>query len=93
MVPLQIRDVPDEVRNTLSERARAHGQSLQVFLLSLVEEDARRSNNLILLDRFASRADGSQLGAGEATLGLDEARNAREPELSGEYKSGTGSIT
>ncbi|GAB3526513.1 FitA-like ribbon-helix-helix domain-containing protein [Arthrobacter monumenti] len=77
MVALQIRDVPDDVRQTLAERARARGQSLQAFLLSLVEDEARRSTNLALLDRFGGREDGSRLSPAEATDVLDRARADR----------------
>ena len=78
MVALQIRDVPENVRLTLAERARARGQSLQAFLLSLVEDEAQRAANLALLDRFVGREDGSRLCVGGATEALDTARAERE---------------
>lgn len=78
---MQIRDVPDDVRQTLAERARARGQSLQAFLLSLVEDEARRSANLALLERFAGRDDGSRLSAAEATDALDSARTDRDAQF------------
>ena len=81
MVALQIRDVPDDVRDALAECARARGQSLQAFLLWLVEEEARRSRNLALLDRFAGRDDGAKVAAEDATASLDEARLARDSTL------------
>ena len=90
MVALQIREVPDEVRQTLAERAEARGQSLQAFLLALVEEEARRAKNQALLDRFAGRTDGSQLTAGQATEALDQARAERDAELTGGHGSGPG---
>jgi plasmid stability protein len=83
MVALQIRDVPDDVRQTLAERARARGQSLQAFLLSLVEDEARRSANLALLNRFVGREDGSRLSAAEAADALDRARAERDVQLVG----------
>ncbi len=90
MVALQIRDVPDEVRQTLAERARARGQSLQAFLLSLVEDEARRSENLAVLARFADRTDGSQLPVGQATEALEQARAERDTELTDGHDSVTG---
>lgn len=75
MVALQIRDVPEDVRDALVERARAQGQSLQSYLLSLVEEDARRAKNRAVLSRFAGRSDGSRTAPGETG---DELRAARE---------------
>lgn len=83
MVALQIRDVPDDVRRTLAERARTRGQSLQAFLLSLVEEEARRSANLALLDRFAGRDDGSRLSVDQAADALDGARADRDRQFAG----------
>jgi antitoxin FitA len=83
MVVLQIRDVPDDVRRALAEQARAQGQSLQAFLLSLVRAEARRSANLALLDRFTARTDGSRLPASEATDVLDAARDDRQSRLTG----------
>ena len=83
MVALQIRDVPEDVRRTLAERARARGQSLQAFLLSLVEDEARRSANLALLDRFVGREDGSRLSVSVATDALDRARAERDVEVAG----------
>lgn len=83
MVALQIRDVPDDIRRTLAERAAARGQSLQSFLLTLVTDEARRSTNLALLERFGARQDGSQLSTVQVTDALDQARAEREALLSG----------
>jgi plasmid stability protein len=77
MVALQIRDVPDDVRDVLAEQAAARGQSLQAFLLGLVEDEARRSGNGQLLRRFAGRVDGSTLTAGQAARLMDESRDRR----------------
>lgn len=87
MVALQIRDVPEDVRQALAERARARGQSLQAFLLSLVEDEARRSANLALLDRFVGREDGSRLSVSVATDALDRARAERDVEVAGRRTS------
>ena len=77
MVALQIRDVPDDIRQTLAEQAAGRGQSLQAFLLTLVVDQARRSTNLAVLERFAARQDGSQLSTAQATEALDRARSER----------------
>ncbi|HEX8095039.1 FitA-like ribbon-helix-helix domain-containing protein [Jatrophihabitans sp.] len=81
MVALQIRDVPDDVRRRLADRAAARGQSLQSFLLALVTEEAERSANLAIVQRFAERTDGSRLSAAEVTDALDLARADREGRL------------
>ena len=91
MVALQIRDVPEEVRDALADRARARGQSLQAFLLSLVQEEARRSRNLALLDRFTGRTDGSELTAAEAADSLVQAREQRDEQLVDNLGAGAGS--
>lgn len=83
MVALQIRDVPEDIRRALAARAAARGQSLQSFLLTLVTEEALRSNNLALLERFADRQDGSQLSIVEAIETMDQARAEREARLRG----------
>lgn len=84
MVALQIRDVPEGVRNALAERARAQGQSLQGFLLSLLQQEAHRSWNPAVLERFADRNDGSRLEIGEATDAISQAREEREGQLLGD---------
>jgi hypothetical protein len=79
MVALQIRDVPDDVRDALAAQARARGLSLQALLLELVTAEARRANNLVVLDRFEHRRrGGSSLSADELRDVLDSARD--EPD-------------
>jgi antitoxin FitA len=81
MVALQIRHVPDEIRQILADRAASSGQSLQSFLLRLVTDEARRSTNLALLGRFTRRDDGSRLTANDVTRALDQARGERDTVL------------
>jgi len=52
-VALQIRDVPEEIRDALAEAAAERGQSMQVYLLNLVSADARRRRNAEVFDRLA----------------------------------------
>ena len=77
MVALQIRDVPEDVRDSLAVQAKARGQSLQVYLLELVETQARRVRNAAVLDRFAGRSDGSRSLPGETAAELAEQREQR----------------
>jgi len=77
MVALQIRDVPDEVRDILADRAQQLGQSLQAYLLSLVTDEAQRANNLALLEAFEDRVDGSSGDMGEAVAEIEAARDER----------------
>jgi hypothetical protein len=74
MVALQIRDVSEEVRDALAAQAKARGQSLQSYLLELVEMQARRLRNTAVLDRFAGRSDGSRVLPGETSVELAEQR-------------------
>lgn len=77
MVALQIRDVPEDVRDALAEQARVRGKSLQGLLLELITVEARRARNIALLDQFDSRDDGANLSADELLGSLDDARAER----------------
>jgi hypothetical protein len=76
MVALQIRDVSDEVREALVAQARARGQSLQAYLLELVEAQAHRMRNVAILDSFAGRKDGTRSVPGETAAELEQQREA-----------------
>jgi antitoxin FitA len=78
MVALQIRDVPEDVRQTLAERAASRGQSLQSFLLKLVTDEAGRSANTEILTRFANRKDGSSLSTADLARAVGQARSERD---------------
>lgn len=81
MVALQIRDVPEEVRDTLAARARENGQSLQAFLLDIVVREASFSRNLDLLKEIESWPDGSSATAEEVVDARDAARAERDTAL------------
>ncbi|MCP2165550.1 FitA-like ribbon-helix-helix domain-containing protein [Goodfellowiella coeruleoviolacea] len=83
MVALQIRNVPEHVRAALVERARVRGQSLQAFLLALVEAEAQRSTNRAVLARFSGRTDGSRSAGGETANELRALREQRDQALDG----------
>lgn len=53
-VALQIRDVPLAVRDAIAEQARREGQSVQSYLLRLVEREARLIQNADLFDRTST---------------------------------------
>jgi plasmid stability protein len=77
MVALQIRDIPDDVRDVLTRRARAKGQSLQAYLREMVLRDAAFEDNLALLDSLAHARRGA-VGTGDDVLdALDAARRDR----------------
>ena len=55
MVALQIRDVPGPVRDRLTAAARARGQSLQAYLLGVLEREAADQENRRLLADWADK--------------------------------------
>jgi antitoxin FitA len=81
MVALQIREVPEELRDRLTELARQRGQSLQAYLFDVLRDEARRQDNLAVLDRFSKRAYGSHLSPPDVLGALDAERATRDTEL------------
>jgi hypothetical protein len=81
MVALQIRDVPEELRDRLSELAGQRGQSLQAYLLDVVSDEARRQDNLAVLRRFEHGRYGTRLQPDDVTGALHAARAERDAEL------------
>jgi plasmid stability protein len=79
MVAIQIRDVPDDARDALTERARARGQSLQSFLREVVLREAAFGHNIAVLDTIASWRTGSDATGQDVLDALDDAR-ARRPD-------------
>ena len=81
MVALQIRDVPEELRDRLSELASQRGQSLQAYLFDVVSDEARRQDNLAVLDRFGQGGYGTRLSPADIAGALRTARAERDAEL------------
>ncbi|KLO31934.1 hypothetical protein ABW16_03125 [Mycolicibacter heraklionensis] len=52
-VAIQIKDVPEEVRDALAARAEARGQSTQTYLRSLLEREYQAGRNRQLLETLA----------------------------------------
>ena len=52
-VAIQIKDVPEEVRDAIAARAAARGQSTQVYLRALLEREFRAERNKQLFKRVA----------------------------------------
>lgn len=78
MVSVQIRDIPEQVKETLADVARSRGQSMQAYLKNLLEEDARRAGNITLLQQLRSIGGGQAAGSGEAAQELDAIRAERD---------------
>ncbi|MDQ3474888.1 MAG: hypothetical protein M3492_00705 [Actinomycetota bacterium] len=75
---LQIRNVPDDARRALKARAAARGESLNAYLLDLIERDVARPTVEEVLARAARRAGGARASAVDV---LDAARREREEQL------------
>ncbi len=77
MVALQIRDVPDDVRDALVERAREAGQSLQGFLLGVVVREASFTQNRAILAELDNWTTGTGVTGDDVLSALDTARSER----------------
>lgn len=55
MVAIQVRDVPDDVRDALAGEASRRGVSLQVYLADVLEREAASARNLAWLRDVAAR--------------------------------------
>lgn len=75
---LQIRDVPEEARRGLKARAAARGQSLNAYLLDIIERETARPTVAEVLDRAAQRAERASTSAAEV---IAVARGEREEQL------------
>lgn len=75
---LQIRNVPDDARRALKARAAARGQSLNTYLLDLIEREAARPTVEEVLDRASRRAGRASASALDV---LEEARAEREDRV------------
>jgi hypothetical protein len=81
MVALQIREVPERLRDRLAEIARERGQSLQSYLLDLVSDEVRRRDNLLVLSRFGRGAYGSRMSTADMLDSLRAGRAERDKAL------------
>ncbi|NLT31290.1 MAG: hypothetical protein GXX86_12690 [Propionibacterium sp.] len=80
MVAVQIRDVPDGVRDALAKVAAGRGQSLQSYLLELLTREAERSRNLEVLQQCPVVSDPVWADADVVTT-LHELRRERDEVL------------
>jgi antitoxin FitA len=63
-VALQIKDVPEEVRDAIAVRAAARGQSMQVYLRELLEREYRAERTKRLFEKLSPHR--------ALTLGVDD---------------------
>lgn len=75
---LQIRDVPEETRRELKARAAARGQSMNAYLVDLVNREVERPTVAEVLRRAERRAEQADVSA----VGIvAEARAEREEQV------------
>ena len=75
---LQVRNVSEEARRILKARAASRGQSLNSYLLDVIEREVARPTVAEVLARAAERADRATVSAVDV---LDEARRERDDAL------------
>jgi len=54
MVAIQIRDVPEATRELLASAAERRGESLQAFLMDVLDRQAKNEKNRRLLEEYAA---------------------------------------
>ncbi len=74
MAILQIRDVPDEVRDVLADRARERGQSLNRYLCEIVVREAAFAQNRGLIDEVVSARGRSRFTIDDVLAARDAGR-------------------
>ena len=80
MPTIQVRNVPDDVHRTLKARAGRAGMSLQEYLLSRLESEARSLTSAELVERVEEqrrlrREDGYSDVSSAALVRADRARS------------------
>lgn len=80
MVALQIRHVPEEIRDVLSTEAERRGESLQNYLLEVVAREASSVNNRRLVRDWMARPLASAVAVDVPEL-LGRHRRDRERHL------------
>lgn len=78
---IQIRDVPEAVRDELARKAAAAGQSMQAYLLGELTKLAERPSMAEIVRRAQDRAkaSGSTVTMDDAVAAVRAARDRQEP--------------
>ncbi len=76
---IQIRDVPESVRDELARKAASAGQSMQAYLLAELSKLAKRPSMAEIVRRAQARAEatGSTVTMHDAVAVVREARDRR----------------
>jgi len=84
MVALQIRDVSEDVRDILASEAEERGQSLQAYLLAMVNAQAARKRNSALIRRLRATGGGSNMTLEEVNELKYQQRAERDRQVLGD---------
>ena len=78
---IQIRDVPEPVRDELARKAAAAGQSMQAYLLGELSRLAERPSmaEIVARAQARARATGSTVTMDDAVAAVRAARDRQEP--------------
>ncbi|QUX30891.1 hypothetical protein KGD83_10580 [Nocardiopsis akebiae] len=82
MGAIQVKDVPDEVREVLAGEAKRSGKSLQAYLLTLLEREARFVRNREIVEQ--SPLPGANLSMDEIVMAVRAARGDEALDAHGE---------
>jgi plasmid stability protein len=75
---LQVRDVPEEARRALKARAASRGQSLNNYMLAVIEREVARPTVAEVLARAGERTERATASAVDV---LDATRREREEQV------------
>jgi plasmid stability protein len=78
---IQIRNVPDDVHARLKARAKARGESLNSYMLELLEREARTLTKAEIVARISARGPLGKPGGPSAAKLIREAREERDAQL------------
>jgi antitoxin FitA len=81
MVALQIRDVPEDMRDRLAAIAGERGQSLQAYLFDVLADEVRRRDNLAVLEGFSVGRFRARLDTTDVLDALRAGREERDAAL------------
>ncbi|WP_116246525.1 hypothetical protein [Nocardiopsis sp. FIRDI 009] len=82
MGAIQVKDVPDEVREILVAEAKRSGQSLQAYVLAVLEREARFARNREVVEQ--TPLPGANLSMDEIVAAVRAARGDESPGGEGE---------
>jgi hypothetical protein len=83
MVAIQIRDVPDDVRDALQREAERRHQSLQTMLMDILTREAASARNRSLLASWEAEPPIIAAGRMEVPAIIRDGRLEREGQIRG----------